>query len=95
MFTMTEMRTHGFLPVALQSAIVRRRPATLGGRTCRRGARAERGSPRGAWRRSGFTDGWHGWWPLNGGVAAPDAHVTAVSRSQDKLDIFAIDTDKS
>ncbi len=26
--------------------------------------------------------------PLNGGVAAPGAHVTAVSRSQDKLDIF-------
>ena len=35
-----------------------------------------------------FADGWHGWWPLNGGVAAPGAPVTAVSRSADKLDIF-------
>ncbi|MCE8422558.1 MAG: hypothetical protein J5U17_06735 [Candidatus Methanoperedens sp.] len=31
-----------------------------------------------------FTDGWHGWWELNEGRAAPGAPVTAVSRSADK-----------
>jgi hypothetical protein len=40
-----------------------------------------------------FTDWWHGWWPLNGGVAAPGAHVTAVSRSADHLDVFVVGTD--
>jgi hypothetical protein len=40
-----------------------------------------------------FTDWWHGWWQLNGGVAAPGAHVTAVSRNTDKLDIFVVGTD--
>jgi hypothetical protein len=45
-----------------------------------------------AWE-PGFTDWWHGWWTINGGVAAPGAHVTAVSRSTDKLDIFVVGTD--
>ena len=45
-----------------------------------------------AWE-SDFTDWWHGWWPLLHGVAAPGAHVTAVSRSTDKLDIFVVGTD--
>jgi hypothetical protein len=45
-----------------------------------------------AWEPS-FTDGWHGWWELNGGRAAPGAPVTAVSRSTDKLDIFVVGTD--
>jgi hypothetical protein len=40
-----------------------------------------------------FTDGWHGWWHINGGQAAPGAPVTAVSRSADKLDIFVTGTD--
>jgi Pregnancy-associated plasma protein-A len=45
-----------------------------------------------AWEPA-FTDWWHGWWQLNGGVAAPGAHVTVVSRSTDKLDIFVVGTD--
>jgi len=45
-----------------------------------------------AWE-PGFTDGWHGWWYLNGGRAAPGAPVTAVSRSTDKLDAFVIGLD--
>jgi hypothetical protein len=40
-----------------------------------------------------YADGWHGWWHINGGQAAPGAPVTAVSRSADKLDIFVIGTD--
>ncbi|MBD2099964.1 zinc metalloprotease [Leptolyngbya sp. FACHB-261] len=40
-----------------------------------------------------FTDWWHGWWKLNGGAAAPGAHVTAVSRAPDKLDVFVVGTD--
>jgi len=40
-----------------------------------------------------FTDGWHGWWELNGGRAAPGAPVTAVSRSLDKLDVFVVGAD--
>ena len=40
-----------------------------------------------------FSDGWHGWWHINGGQAAPGAPVTAVSRSTDKLDIFVVGTD--
>jgi hypothetical protein len=46
----------------------------------------------GAWE-SAFTDGWHGWWELNGGRAAPGAPVTAVSRNVDKLDVFVVGTD--
>jgi hypothetical protein len=45
-----------------------------------------------AWQPE-FTDGWHGWWNLRGGVAAPGAHITAVSRSADKLDVFVVGTD--
>ena len=45
-----------------------------------------------AWE-PGNADGWHGWWPLNGGRAAPGAPVTAVSRSTDKLDVFVVGTD--
>ncbi|SOD73597.1 papain like protease [Jatrophihabitans sp. GAS493] len=40
-----------------------------------------------------FPDWWHGWWVVNGGVAAPGAHITAVSRSADHLDIFVVGTD--
>jgi hypothetical protein len=45
-----------------------------------------------AWEPS-FPDWWHGWWPLNGGVAAPGAPVTVVSRNTDKLDAFVVGTD--
>jgi len=46
-----------------------------------------------AWQPA-FADGWHGWWPINGGRAAPGAPVTAVSRSTDKLDVFVVGTDE-
>ena len=47
-----------------------------------------------AWE-PGFTDGWHGWWPI-GDVRAPQgAPVHAVSRSADKLDIFVTDIERS
>ena len=39
------------------------------------------------------TDGWHGWWPIRDGRAAPGAPVTAVSRRTDHLDIFVTGTD--
>jgi len=45
-----------------------------------------------AWE-PGFTDGWHGWWHINGGMGAPGAPVTAVVRSSDKLDIFVVGAD--
>ena len=45
-----------------------------------------------AWEPS-FPDWWHGWWQLNGGIAAPGAHVTVVSRNTDKLDVFVVGTD--
>ncbi len=45
-----------------------------------------------AWEPA-FTDWWRGWWQVNGGAAAPGAHVTAVSRSRDKLDVFVVGTD--
>lgn len=45
-----------------------------------------------AWE-PGFTDGWHGWWSLAGGLAAPGAPVTAVSRRPDLLDAFVVGTD--
>jgi hypothetical protein len=45
-----------------------------------------------AWEPA-FTDGWHGWWRLNGGRATLGAHITAVSRSTDKLDTFVIGMD--
>ena len=40
-----------------------------------------------------FPDWWHGWWWINGGLGAPGAAVTAVSRSANKLDIFAVGQD--
>ena len=46
-----------------------------------------------AWEPA-FSDGWHGWWHIRGGRAAPGAPVTAVSRSADKLDIFVVGTDR-
>ncbi len=45
-----------------------------------------------AWE-PGFTDGWHGWWRIQGGVAAPNTSVTAVTRAPDHLDIFCVGTD--
>ncbi len=45
-----------------------------------------------AWE-PGFADGWHGWWRVQGGVAAPGTSVFGVSRSADHLDIFAVGTD--
>ena len=45
-----------------------------------------------AWEAD-FADGWHGWWNIRGGVAAPGTSVFAVSRSRDHLDIFAVGTD--
>jgi hypothetical protein len=47
-----------------------------------------------AWEPA-FADGWHGWWQIRGGMAAPGAPVTAVSRSADKLDVFVIGTDNT
>ena len=45
-----------------------------------------------AWEPA-FTTGWHGWWQLRGGIAAPGAAVTVVSRSTNKLDVFVVGTD--
>ncbi len=45
-----------------------------------------------AWEPA-FADGWHGWWQIRGGMAAPGAPVTGVSRSANKLDIFVTGTD--
>jgi hypothetical protein len=45
-----------------------------------------------AWEPA-FTDGWHGWWEVAAGRAAPGAAVTAVSRGKDKLDVFVVGTD--
>jgi hypothetical protein len=45
-----------------------------------------------AWEPA-FTDGWHGWWEILGGRAAPGAPVTCVARNADKLDIFVVGTD--
>jgi len=45
-----------------------------------------------AWEPA-FTDGWHGWWDVLNGRAAPGAPVTAVSRGPNKLDIFVVGTD--
>lgn len=51
------------------------------------------GAVRSAAWEPGFTDGWHGWWGIQGGRAAAGATVSAVSRSADKLDIFVVGTD--
>ena len=45
-----------------------------------------------AWEPA-FSDGWHGWWHIRGGMAAPGATVAAAVRSADKLDIFVVGTD--
>jgi hypothetical protein len=45
-----------------------------------------------AWQPD-FVDGWHGWWQINNGVAAPGTSVFGVTRSPDHLDIFAVGTD--
>lgn len=45
-----------------------------------------------AWEPA-FTDGWHGWWRLNGGRATLGAPVTAVSRASNKLDTFVVGMD--
>lgn len=45
-----------------------------------------------AWEPA-FTDGWHGWWRLNGGRATLGAPITAVSRSSNLLDTFVVGTD--
>lgn len=45
-----------------------------------------------AWEPA-FKDGWHGWWHVKGGMAAPGAPVTCVSRNKDKLDIFVTGQD--
>ena len=52
----------------------------------------DRGIFTAAWEPA-FTDGWHGWWRLNGGSAALGAAVTAVSRSANKLDAFVVGGD--
>ena len=43
-----------------------------------------------AWEPA-FTDGWHGWWTVSNARIPPGAPIHAVSRSADKLDIFATD----
>jgi len=45
-----------------------------------------------AWEPA-FSDGWHGWWNLNGGQAAHGSMITCVSRRQDFLDVFVIGRD--
>ena len=45
-----------------------------------------------AWEPA-FTDGWHGWWNLNGGLSAHGTLVTAASRQPDFLDVFTIGLD--
>ncbi len=41
-----------------------------------------------AWE-PGFADGCHGWWPIGNTLVPAGGPVHAVSRSADKLDIFA------
>jgi hypothetical protein len=54
---------------------------------------SDRGIYTAAWQPA-FTDGWRGWWRVQGGVAAPNTSVTAVSRRKDHLDIFCVGTDQ-
>lgn len=44
-----------------------------------------------AWEPS-MPNWWQGYWHIRGGLAAPGAPVTCVSRSADKLDIFVVGT---
>ncbi|NGO13335.1 hypothetical protein G5C60_38500 [Streptomyces sp. HC44] len=43
-----------------------------------------------AWEPA-FPDGWHGWWPIGNAVFPQASRISAVSRSQDHLDIFGTD----
>jgi hypothetical protein len=45
-----------------------------------------------AWEPA-FSDGWHGWWNLNGGQAAHGSLITAVSRHPDYMDVFVVGRD--
>ena len=45
-----------------------------------------------AWEPA-FTDGWHGWWSLNGGKAAHGSLVTAAVRRANFMDVFVIGQD--
>jgi hypothetical protein len=45
-----------------------------------------------AWE-PGFSDGWHGWWHIKGGRAAPGAMVGAAVRGTNKLDVFVVGSD--
>ena len=44
-----------------------------------------------AWEPA-FADGWHGWWRIGGATFPQGAPISVVSRSADKLDIFATDS---
>jgi hypothetical protein len=56
-------------------------------------AGTDRGIYTAAWQPA-FTDGWRGWWRIQGGVAAPDSSITLVSRSTNKLDAFCVGSDR-
>jgi hypothetical protein len=45
-----------------------------------------------AWEPS-FGASWHGWWSINGGVAAAGTSTFGVARSADHLDVFTVGTD--
>jgi hypothetical protein len=45
-----------------------------------------------AWE-PGFSDGWHGWWHIKGGRAAPGAMVGAAVRGTNKLGVFVVGSD--
>lgn len=47
-----------------------------------------------AWDANQANGQWRGWWPVQGGKAAPGAPVTAVARAPSKLDVFVVGTDK-
>ncbi len=46
-----------------------------------------------AWDQNVDNGKWRGWWRILNGVAAPGSGITAVSRDQNKLDVFVIGTD--
>lgn len=45
------------------------------------------------WSPANVNGAWQGWWHIRGGMAAPGAPVTAISRRKDQLDIFVTGTD--
>ncbi len=53
----------------------------------------DRGIYTAAWQPE-FSDGWRGWWRVQGGVAAPNTSIHGVCRSADKLDIFCVGSDR-